>query len=164
MNPLPGKVILFCLSDRGYPEHCVDWAMDALCAGEDSPSLRILAGLTPPLYSLEVREYATRALKELGIKIPTGKDAISTCARVLMEEILANPDDMQDRLSILSELCIDTNYRKDIYDFYLLHWAFDDLQASEVQFYWDGANRDNIQEIVITRCREWLFEYENQEH
>ena len=60
MNQLPGKVILFCRSDLGHPEDCVDWAMDALCAGEDSLSLKILAGLSPPLYSLEVREYVTK--------------------------------------------------------------------------------------------------------
>ena len=54
--------------------------------------------------------------------------------------------------------------KEDIYDFYLPRWAFDDLQASEVQFYWDGATRDNIQEIVMTRCREWLIAHENQAH
>ena len=62
-----------------------------------------------------------KALKELGIKIPAEKDAIFACARVLIEEILTNLDNMQDRLSVLTELCIDADYRRDIYDFYLLH-------------------------------------------
>lgn len=162
MKQPPGKVILFCQSGFGQAEDCIDWALDALCAGEDSPSLRILAGLTPPLDSLEVRKYATQALKELGINISTGNDAIASCARVLIEEILIAPDCMEDRLSILREVYICEDYRKDLNDFYLLYWAFDDLQVGEVQYYWDGATRDNIHEIVLNRCREWINEYDSQ--
>ncbi|EKV03790.1 hypothetical protein Lepto7375DRAFT_6104 [Leptolyngbya sp. PCC 7375] len=155
---------MFCGSKRGSAEDCIQWAIDALCAGQDSPSLRILAGLTPPFYSFEVRDYATKALKELGIEIPTDEKAITAYAQMLITEILADPDCMQDRLVALCNLYIDEDYQDDIYDFYLLRWAFDDLQNSKVQFYWVGATHDNIQEIVITRCREWLIAYENQAH
>ncbi len=163
MKPSVGKVIMFCGSSRGNSEDCVQWALNALCDGEDSPSLRILAGLTPPLYSFEVRDYATKALKELGIKVLTGKNAISAYARDLIEDMLADPACMQHKLAVLCQLCIDEDYLDDIYDFYLLHWAFDDLQNSEVQYYWDGADRNNIQEIVLAYCREWLVEYNNKE-
>ncbi len=93
---------MFCGANRGDAQDCIQWAIDALCAGADSPTLRILAGLTPPLYSYEVREYATKALKEVGIEIPTGKDAVSAYARNLIEDIVVDPACMQDRLHILS--------------------------------------------------------------
>ncbi|MEM8612867.1 MAG: hypothetical protein AAGF93_12685 [Cyanobacteria bacterium P01_H01_bin.105] len=155
---------MFCGSSGGSAEDCVQWAVDTLCVGKDSPSLRILAGLTPPFYSFEVQEYATKALKELGIQIPTPKNAISVYAWYLINDILTDPACMQDRLLALGDLCTVEDYPKDIYDFYLLRWAFADLQNSEVQFYWDGADRNNIQEIVLTRCREWLVEHENREN
>ncbi|MEM7065000.1 MAG: hypothetical protein AAF572_17805 [Cyanobacteria bacterium P01_B01_bin.77] len=162
MKQIPGNVILFCQSDFGHAVDCVDWALDALCAGEDSPSLRILAGLTPPFYSLEVRQYAIKALKELGIEIPAGEDVIASCARALIEDILIDPECMEERLSILHKLYICADYREDLHDFDLLYWAFDDLQAGEVQYYWDGATRENIHEIVLDRCREWINEYDSQ--
>ena len=162
MNPLPGKVIMFCGSSRGDSADCVQWAIDALCGGEDSASLRILAGLTAPLSSFEVRDYASKALRELNIEIPTGSDAISAYARDLVEEITATPDCMQRNLGILCDLCIAEDYQDDIYDFYTLRWAFDDLQSGEVQWYWDGADRNNIRDIVINRCREWLTEYQTK--
>ncbi|MEM1239000.1 MAG: hypothetical protein AAGI45_04080 [Cyanobacteria bacterium P01_H01_bin.26] len=163
MLPSPGKVLMFCGSSGGSVEDCVQWAVDTLCVGKDSPSLRILAGLAPPFYSFEVRAYATKALKELGIGIPTEKNAISVYAWYLIKDILADAACMQDRLSALGDLCAGKDYPKEIYDFYLLRWAFADLQDSEVQFYWDEADRNNIQEIILARCHEWLVEYENKE-
>lgn len=162
MNPLPGKVIMFCGTSRGNANDCVDWAINAMCCGEDSPSLRILAGLTPPLSSFEVREYASKALRELEIEIPQGAEAISAYARDLVEEIVNSPETMQRNLRILCDMCIAEDYQEDIYDFYMLRWAFVDLQQEEVQWYWDGADRSNIQELVLNRCRDWLAEYETK--
>jgi hypothetical protein len=161
MNALPGKVIMFCGTSRGDAKDCVDWAVEAMCRGEDSPNLRILAGLTPPLSAFEVRDYASRALRELEIEIPQGADAISAYARDLVEDIVKSPEMMQRNLRILCAMCIAEDYQKDIYDFYMLRWAYDDLQQAEVQWYWEGADRSNIQMIVLNRCRDWLTEYEN---
>ena len=162
MNPLPGKVIMFCGTSRGDAIACVEWAVEALCRGEDSPNLRILAGLTPPLSSFEVRDYASKALRELEIGIPQGAEAISAYARDLVEKILRSPEMMQTNLRILCDMCITEDYQVDIYDFYMLRWAYDDLQQEEVQWYWDGADRSNIHEIVLNRCRDWLAEYETK--
>lgn len=162
MNPLPGKVIMFCGTSRGDANDCVEWAVEALCRGEDSPNLRILAGLTPPLSSFEVRDYASKALRELEIGIPQGAEAISAYARDLVEEILMSPEMMQTNLQILCDMCIAEDYQEDIYDFYMLRWAYDDLQQEEVQWYWEGADRSNIHEIVLNRCRDWLAEYETK--
>jgi hypothetical protein len=162
MNSLPGKVIMFCGTNRGDAKDCVDWAVDAMCCGEDSPSLRILAGFTPPLSTFEVRDYASKALRELNIEIPQGAEAISAYARDLVEEIIKTPETMQRNLRILCDMCIAEDYQKDIYDFYMLRWAYDDLQQEEIQWYWNGADRSNIHEIILNRCRTWLEEYKSE--
>ena len=56
---------------------------------------------------------------------------------------------MEEHLFILRELYICEDYRKDLDDFHRLYWAFDDLQVGEVQYYWDGATRNNIHEIEM---------------
>lgn len=75
-------------------------------------------------------------------------------------EMVTQPSLMQAHLRLLCELCIAEDYQKDIYDFYLLRWAFDDLQRETVQWYWDGADRSNIHQIVLERCRTWLHDYD----
>jgi hypothetical protein len=160
MFPPPGKVIMFCGSDLGDAEDCVQWAGDAVCEGHDTPSLWILAGLLPPLNPFEVRDYATRALQELDIAIPSGSDAVSAFARDLIAEIITAPARMQAHLARLCSLCMAQDYQRDIYDFYLLRWAYDDLQREPSQFYWPGADRSNIRDIVLEKCRTWLLDYD----
>ena len=46
-------------------EECVDWAASMLEQGYDSTSLRILAGLSPPLNHFEVAELRDRVLSEI---------------------------------------------------------------------------------------------------
>lgn len=153
---------MFCGTDSGDAEGCVIWAGDLMCQGYDSQSLRILAGLLPPLSTFEVRHYAVRALRELNVPTPVGSAAISAYARDLIAEIIVDPARMQGNLTELCDLCTAQDYQKDIYDFYMLRWAFSDLQQEPVQWYWEGADRSNIHDIVIQRCAEWLKEYGGQ--
>ena len=59
-------------------------------------------------------------------------------------------------LTIIKDLCIARDYQRDIYDFYLLYFAYTDLQESEVQWYWEGATRENIASIVRDRAEVFL--------
>ena len=34
--------------------------------------------------------------------------------------------------------------------------------VDEVQWYWDGANRENIDQIIQERFKKWLTEFEQQ--
>jgi hypothetical protein len=43
-------------------------------------------------------------------------------------------------------------YPHDLYDFYLLYFAYSDLQDASVQWYWEGATRDNILAIIGERA------------
>lgn len=49
------------------PESHINWAVERLCEGVDSPSLRILAGLNVLLERDEIEEYFTKTCKELNI-------------------------------------------------------------------------------------------------
>jgi hypothetical protein len=41
-------------------------------------------------------------------------------------------------------------------DFYLLHHAWERLQTDEVQWYWPGATKDNIDDIIRDRAIEFV--------
>jgi hypothetical protein len=66
--------LLAAESEAALAAALVDWAVEALGAGYDSPALRILAGLLPPeMDAHTVVPYARRAAWELGMSIPEGE-------------------------------------------------------------------------------------------
>jgi len=151
-----GKAAIFSEFGRVNAQDCVDWAVDLLSQGDESPNLIILGGLTPPLDHFEVQDYTRRTIRELGLDIPRGVDGIIAYTRDLVEDIIDNPSVMGQRLRVLSDLHIQENYLKDLYDFYLLSNAYDDLQMFGEQHYWEGAKLGNIRVIVINVCKTWL--------
>jgi hypothetical protein len=151
-----GKVAIFSESGRGNPQDCAAWAVDLLCQGYESPNLIILGGLTPPLDHFEVQDHTRQAIRELGLDISKGTNGIIAYARDLIQDIIDNPSVMGQRLRVLCDLHIQEDYLKDLYDFYLLSNAYDDLQMFRKQHYWEGANQDNIRETVINVCKTWL--------
>ena len=155
--PPIGKVCWFCGTNKGDAQDCVDWAERALVQGADSPSLLILAGLTPPLNDFEVKDYTSKALNELGLKVLVGDEAVVAYAKYLAAEIVKDSNAIERNLKQLFILCHTNDYLEEIYDFYLLHCALDDLKHSHDQHYWPGLNRSNLGEVVIARCREFTI-------
>ncbi len=65
----------------------IAWAVSMLEAGFDSKNIRILAGLTEPLYFSEVEEYLRRSFKDLGWHFPTQEEALRLYACDVAESI-----------------------------------------------------------------------------
>ena len=147
------------LLDRPPNERWVEWAERLLVEGADTPALRMVAGLRAPLDYFETTKLVDRALAELWIPV-VGKDAgVETYAAVLVEVLLYSPEFVDDALGELFQLCVETGYPRSLMSFYLLRCARDDLRQQEVQFYWDGANRSNIDAIIRDEARRWLDEH-----
>ena len=79
---LAAKMALGQLDAAELPEA----AVSALDAGLDSPALRVLAGLSNAELD-EARELLETALMELGVPVPTARDAIMVLARIAASEI-----------------------------------------------------------------------------
>ncbi len=70
---------------------------------------------------------------------------------------------MKDNLTAVYKYSQLKDYEKAIYDFYLLYWAWDDLEyGNEIQEYWPDANKNNIESIVIKTADSWLKENRNR--
>jgi hypothetical protein len=54
-----------------------------------------------------------------------------------------------------ANLSIEIDHSRDLYDFYLLHNAYDDLRTSEVQWYWEGATRSNILQLMKSEAEKF---------
>lgn len=155
ISDLTYKVVAYSDLTNVNGDDCVDWAIEMLQLGHETPSLLILAGLTKPTDQFEVRDYLKRALYELELDEKTGDDATLSYSSYYIAKI-AKGEDVKRNLGIVYEFCKARDYEKLIFDFYLLYWAWDDLDyGNDHQSYWPDADKTNIEKIVIDTASKW---------
>ncbi len=162
ISDLTYKVVAYSDLTTVNGDDSVDWAIEMLQLGHETPSLLILAGLTKPTNQFEVRDYLKRALDELELDEKTGDDAtLSYCSYYILK--ISRGEEVKRNLAAVYEFCRASDYEKNIFDFYLLHWAWDDLDhGEEYNHYWPDANRYSIKQIVIDVAKKWILE--NEKH
>ena len=143
-------------------EAVVSWAADALVAGFDSRSLRILAGLEPPLDQLEVGRLYSMAFTELGIRSLAEKEHIPFYIASVLRTMLSEKIERKKAMKRLADLHIDRGYDSQLRDFYLLYHAKSDLKSEEVQWYWQNADRSNIDQVVDEYAKHWLANHPDE--
>ncbi len=137
-------------------KECVEWAIGLLEDGLDSPSLRILGGFIPPFNHFEIAELRERVLLELSPPELSVSDPITAYVREFVASSLAVPGELVRTYQQVAQLAIELGYPHELQNFYNLHFAWEDLQQSEDQWYWQGANRGNIEQIMEEQAREFL--------
>jgi hypothetical protein len=81
---------LLALRAMGWlrPEQAVEWAVEALVLGQDTPNLRVLAGLTKVLCGSEVDHYLDLTLAELGVVAKEGDACVLSYVRDVAHRIV----------------------------------------------------------------------------
>jgi hypothetical protein len=142
-------------------DECIDWAIKLLELGYETPSLLILAGLDRPTNYFEAINYLEKTLKELDIKPKENEDAIISYCYFYIKQI-SNRINVKNNLAIVCKFCSDYDYEKNIYNFYLLNWAWDDFNYSDTTHYWNGATKDNIEDLVIQISKDWILQFQDK--
>lgn len=143
-------------------DECIQWAIEMLQLGYETPSLLIVAGLSKTSDQLEIRNYLKAALNELGLTEKTGEDATISYSAYHLNRI-ATGQEVKRNLSKIYEFCLARKYDKIIYDFYLLYHAWRDFDyGSTYQYYWPGATENNIEQLVVDRAKRWISEHQSQ--
>ena len=111
-----------CAERLTAPEAC-RWAVSALEVGFDTPSLRILAGMSLDRGSsfFEVRAHLDGALDELDVPARASRDEILRAyARVLAEELLAGARPVDATLEVMHDTVVSPlNHAED-----LMGWCY----------------------------------------
>ena len=142
--------------DEGW----IDWAIEMMEAGFESENLYMLAGITRPYNQFELQDLTTKVLKDLGLDYSDRELTIKNYVYYLIKTSLNDPTTFLNTLRILNDICRDLDYDKKYMDFYLLYYAKDELKDFDEQFYWNGANRNNIDFIIVEKFHEWIKKYE----
>jgi hypothetical protein len=144
--------------DRNVDEKWVDWAVQMMMAGFETESLIELAGISKPYNQFELKPLTGKVFEELELDITDKEKAVNCYISFLLSEVLDDKRDLLKTLRDLKDLSIELNYDKSIYDFYSLYFAKEDLNYDTVQWYWEGADEDNIDEICFNYFKKWLIE------
>jgi hypothetical protein len=140
-------------------EDIIDWAIFLLSLGYDSPSLRILAGLTHLNDRLEVSYYVNQTLQELNLPKIEGKEAVIAYTSLLLQKFLVGKISQEKMLGDIYQLCLSWNYLEEIFDFYLLWNAVNDLKYDDMQYYWPDLTKENVNCIIKEQAQKWLDKY-----
>jgi hypothetical protein len=132
------------------------WAAEMMSAGFETEHLIELAGISKPYNQFELSDLTDKVFEELELDTTDRVTIISNYATYLVKQVIHNERELFPTLVLLKNLCIELDYDEKLYDFYSLFFAKDDLNYAEVQWYWDGANKVNIDQICIDYFNDWL--------
>ena len=141
-------------------ETWIDWAIEMMKAGYESDNLYELAGISKPYNQFELQELTNKVLNDLNLDYSDKQLVIKNYVYFIITSSINNPETYIETLRKLKDICIDLNMDNEYFDFYLLYFAKDDLTESENQYYWNGANRNNIDKIIADQFVEWKTKFE----
>ncbi|MVO07748.1 hypothetical protein GOQ30_01055 [Flavobacterium sp. TP390] len=135
----------------------VDWAMELLHEGNDSDAVLMLASFTQPIEKHEISKYVTAVLRELGLEELECEEAVLAQTHYLLSKILKGIT-IRENLKTLFQLYV-VYYDSRIIKFYLLYYAWMDLEEIGTNFYYEGAYLNNIETILKLEARIWIDKY-----
>jgi|GEM_PF-1038629 len=138
----------------------VEWAENMVIAGFDSEHLDILLGEIAPFNGFEMDDLLTRIQNDLGLpKITSHSEAVAIAATAYVKRFLQGVADSGTTMFTVAKLYTHDEQSEVVCDFYFLHLAAVDLAETDYQYYWPNASRHNIENVIKTRCVEWVKQH-----
>ncbi|CRX38457.1 hypothetical protein [Estrella lausannensis] len=158
LPPTTARILADKALMRTCGQECVDWALGMLDQGHDGEAFCVLACMSPPYNHFEMAELRDKALSSLNLGDIQLSEALWGYAKETMKATIKGEKDVGSALNLLRILYFEGGFLQELQDSYLLYYAYMDLQESEYQYYWDGATRDNINQIVLQHFTSCLTE------
>ncbi|MEM7659203.1 MAG: hypothetical protein AAF399_23990 [Bacteroidota bacterium] len=141
----------------------VDWAMDLIERETETDHVLIVASFAKPVDATEIRPYVSGMLRELGIAETYGEYSVVSHAYYHIERILLGQD-LRQNLENVYHLYLQHDRSFDLHAFYLLYYTWCDLESEGVNYYYEGASLDNIEELLREEARTWIDQYVHGKH
>ena len=134
----------------------IDWALDMLNLGYDTPNLLITSSLSEIDNYFEKAHYFEKACQELGFAPLVGETGIISYSSFFIKKI-ALDEQVRTNLAEVYAFCQTKDYADSIYDFYLLYWAWDDFDYGDrYSNYWLAATPETVEHLVVEVAKNWL--------
>jgi hypothetical protein len=150
------RILMKKAFNEDIDESWAEWALEMMEAGYESDNLYILAGITKPYNQFELQELTDKVLADLDLTTNDKSLTIRNYVYYILSKTITEPSKYLETLKEVKDICIGLEMEKEYMDFYLLYFAKDDLYELENQWYWDGADRNNIDEIIREKFQEYI--------
>lgn len=124
-----------------------DWACGRLVAGDDTPHLAMLAGMTGLENAFELDDYFRRTIHELHLQLPDNSKAVIDYAQEISQSYLDGRLPLKPYLEEFIDLYFTEGAGPEIQSLYLLAWSWHDLQFGYDSYHYD-VNRENFDEVL----------------
>lgn len=142
-------------------ESWIQWAVQMMQAGFEADSLYELAGISKPFNQFELQELTTKVLKDLELDYSDKKKILRNYTYFLIKSCMDIPDKYDETLKELRDSYYENDTDTTLQNMALLYWAKEELQYDEHQYYWEGADRTNIDRIIYDQFTKYIHEFEN---
>ena len=136
----------------------VDWAIELIREGKETDNVLMLASFSEPIERYEISPYISAVLNDFGLEELECDDALIAQTHFLLTKILRN-EAIRENLQSLCQVCINNDYDKRIMDFYLLYHGWWELEDIGANYYYDGADLNNIEFILKLEAKIWIDKY-----
>lgn len=150
------RVLMKKVFNEDIDESWVEWALEMIEAGFESDNLYNLAGITKPYNQFELQELTDKVIADLNLQTSDKSFTIRNYVYYILSTTINEPIQYLSTLREVKDICIGLDMEKEYMDFYLLYFAKDELNESENQWYWDGADRNNIDKIIKVKFKEYI--------
>lgn len=150
------KVLMKKAFNEEIDEYWVEWALEMMEAGYESDNLYILAGISKPYNQFELQELTDQVIADLNLKTSDKSLTIINYVYHIFSTTINEPNKYLSTLREVKDICIELDMESEYIDFYLLYFAKYDLNESENQWYWDSADKNNIDEIIKRKFQEYI--------
>ncbi len=143
-----------------FDESWVDWAIDMIEAGFNSENLYTLAATSKPYNQLALQALTNKVLQDFNLSYANKPLVIKKYVYFIVTNAIYKTNSYFRALRQLKDICISLDYDDTYMPFYLLYFAKVELAEYDKQWYWDGADKTNIDQIITTQFAEWISRYE----
>jgi len=139
----------------------IDWAVDKIVSGYDSPNLRMLSGLDSSGGLFEAEFHFGRSLNELGIVEPDRAGKFKGYAIELAQQILEEQLSLRDGVNILYRICVLLDYAKEFMIWLELDDAIEDIKTGGYPHSYSTMTAENFENIVRSEAEKFLESAKN---
>jgi hypothetical protein len=141
----------------------VDWAIDLIESGIETDNVLMLASFSKPVDSVEIRPYVSAVLADLDLEEKEGGEAIFALIEHYLSRIIIG-DSIRGYLTLLYDLFLEkdgfnNNDNFGLMPFYLLYHGWSELEDVGVNYYFEGANLDNIEDVTKGQAQIWIDKF-----
>ena len=157
MEPIASTAeILACkMLGRNINKTWINWAYDMLSAGFETENLIMLAGELEPYNQFELQSLTDKVFSDLRLTWDNREQILKNYVCYLVDMAINSKIKFINVLDLIKDIYIELDHESSLSGFYMLYYAYDDLKHSDQQWYWDGATRENIDEMAKDYFIEW---------